>query len=241
MLQPDVELSPDRLIELGTAYWASRTLLSAVELDVFTVLADGPLPADDLRERLGLHDRAAADFLDALVALRLLHRDDDTYRNTPETDLYLDSAKATYLGGNMAFNGRTVFGRWASLTDALRTGINPTRTANADFFAQSYADPQTLTTFLYAMSALSAAPATALAERFPWEGRKTFCDLGSALGTVPVTLARRHTHTCAVWGSIFPRSVRCSKNSSPTTNSGPDCRFMPGTSSRTRFHPPRST
>ena len=194
MLQPDAELSPDRLLELGSAYWASRTLLSAVELGVFTVLADGPLPGEDLRERLGLDKRAAADFLDALVALRLLDREDGSYRNTPETDLYLDSAKATYVGGIMAFNGTTVFGPWASLTDALRTGINPTRTANADFFTQSYADPQSLTAFLYAMSALSAAPATALSDRFPWEGRQTFCDLGTALGLVPVTLARQHPH-----------------------------------------------
>jgi hypothetical protein len=213
MVQPDTELFPDRLLELGSAYWASRTLLSAVELDVFTVLADGPLPADDLRERLGLHDRAAADFLDALVALRLLDRDDDSYRNTPETDLYLDSAKSTYVGGNMAFNGRMVFGPWASLTDALRTGMNPTRTANAEFFAQSYADPQALTVFLHAMSALSAAPATALAERFPWEERQTFCDLGSALGMVPVTLARRHPHLRGVGfdlpqvGPVFDKFV----------------------------------
>lgn len=213
ILQPDAELSPDRLLELGSAYWASRTLLSAVELDVFTVLASGPLPGDDLRERLGLHDRAAADFLDALVALRLLDRDDASYRNTAETDLYLDSAKATYVGGIMAFNGRTVFGPWASLTDALRTGVNPTGTANAEFFAQSYTDPRALTTFLYAMSALSAAPAPALADHFQWAGRQTFCDLGCALGLVAVTLARSHPHLRGVGfdlpqvGPVFDRFV----------------------------------
>jgi len=240
MLQPDAELSPDRLLELGSAYWASRTLLSAVELGVFTVLADGPLPGEDLRERLGLDKRAAADFLDALVALRLLDREDGSYRNTPETDLYLDSAKATYVGGIMAFNGTTVFGPWASLTDALRTGINPTRTANADFFTQSYADPQSLTAFLYAMSALSAAPATALADRFPWEGRQTFCDLGTALGLVPVTLARQHPHLRGA-GFDLPQVRPVFDKFVADNELGSRLCFMPAISSRTRFHRPRST
>ena len=67
-------LAPDRLLQLGMAFWASKTLLSAVELGVFTQLASGPRDAAELSEALGLHPRAALDFLDALVALNLLDR-----------------------------------------------------------------------------------------------------------------------------------------------------------------------
>jgi O-methyltransferase domain/Dimerisation domain len=192
--QPNAIQSPNRLVELATAYWASRALLSAVEVGVFTALADGPLLGDELRERTRLHRRGSADFFDALVALGLLDRDDSTYRNTAETDLYLDSGKATYMGGMMEFHSKVSFHRWASLTDALRTGENPVDGSTEDFFRESYADPDELTSFLTAMSAYSAAPASALAKAFPWEGRHTFCDLGTAQGMVPVQLALRHPH-----------------------------------------------
>jgi len=51
------------------------------------------------------------------VALGLLDRDDDGYRNTAETDLYLDPAKPTYMGGMLEFHNTTVYQPWASLTE----------------------------------------------------------------------------------------------------------------------------
>src|SRR6185312_16378995 len=71
------EILPSRILQLAQAFMASKTLLSAVELDVFTALAEGPLDAEALRRRLGLHERSARDFLDALVALGMLERGAD--------------------------------------------------------------------------------------------------------------------------------------------------------------------
>ena len=93
------ELTSEKIMQLGLGFWGSKTLLSAIELAVFTELAKGPLDADALREKLGLHARSARDFFDALVALGMLQRDGDRYANTPETDLFLDKAKPFYLGG----------------------------------------------------------------------------------------------------------------------------------------------
>ena len=93
-------VSPEHILQTGLGFWASKTLLSAVELGVFTTLADGPLDGDALRARIGVHERSARDFFDALVALGMLTRGDDgRYANTPATDLYLDSRKPTYVGG----------------------------------------------------------------------------------------------------------------------------------------------
>src|SRR5262245_2926822 len=68
-------LTPDRILELGHSYRACRTLLSAVELGVFTVLAAGPLDRDTPSQRVGIHSPGARDFFDALVALGMLIRD----------------------------------------------------------------------------------------------------------------------------------------------------------------------
>jgi hypothetical protein len=87
-------------MEVGRAFRASKTLLSAVELNVFTVLAAGPLSLKTLGERVNLHPRGSHDFLDALVALGMLVRDDNgCYANSPEAALYLDRSKPTYVGG----------------------------------------------------------------------------------------------------------------------------------------------
>ena len=91
----DPNLSPASIIQLGVGFWGPKTLLSAVELGVFTALAQGPLDADSLRERLQLHPRAARDFFDALVALGMLERYENLYANTTETDYFLDRAKPT--------------------------------------------------------------------------------------------------------------------------------------------------
>jgi len=83
-------VTPEKIMQLGLGFWSSKTFLSAVELGLFTELATGPLSGDQLTERLQLHPRSARDFLDALVSLGMLEREDGLYRNTPDTDLFLD-------------------------------------------------------------------------------------------------------------------------------------------------------
>src|ERR1700736_4014331 len=89
-------LDPARILEVGMACWPSKTLLSAIELGVFTELANGPLSGDVLRQRIAIHERGARDFFDTLVALGMLERDGDTYTNAPDVDVFLDKAKPSY-------------------------------------------------------------------------------------------------------------------------------------------------
>ena len=91
--------TPEKIMHLGMAFWESKTVLSAVELEVFTILAKGPMDAPTLQTQLGLHERSARDFFDALVALGMLDRHDGLYSNTPDTDCFLDKAKPSYIGG----------------------------------------------------------------------------------------------------------------------------------------------
>jgi hypothetical protein len=65
-------LSLAQITELAQSFERAKVLLAAVELDLFTALADGPLDRDDLRKRIAIDERGARDFFDALVALGLL-------------------------------------------------------------------------------------------------------------------------------------------------------------------------
>ena len=69
------DILPDHILQIGFGFWASKTLLSAVELAVFSQLSERPKSGPELQETLGLHARATYDFLDTLVALGLLERD----------------------------------------------------------------------------------------------------------------------------------------------------------------------
>ena len=194
-------LSPQRLLQLGTGFWGPRTLLSAVELGVFSVLAKGALDEAQLRERLGLHPRAARDFFDALVALGPLQRSAGRYRNAPDANAFLDRAKPGYVGGLLEMAATRLYPFWGSLTEALRTGApqNEAKTGG-DFFGALYDDPERLRGFLAAMTGLSMGSARAIARKFPWKSYQTFVDVGCAQGCLPVQVALAHKH---VRGSGF--------------------------------------
>src|SRR5262245_59983426 len=113
---------PDAILQLGLAFWGSKALLSAVELGLFTTLADGPLTGETLTAKLGLQPRGTTDWLDALVSLGMLRRTGGHYANSPATDLFLDRAKPTYLGGMLEMAGARLYPFWGSLTEGLRTG-----------------------------------------------------------------------------------------------------------------------
>jgi hypothetical protein len=193
-------------MQIGMGFWASKTLLSAVELGVFSTLADAPADLSTLQGKLGLHPRSARDFLDGLVALNLLERENGIYRNTAETDLFLDRAKPSYIGGILEMANARLYRFWGSLTEALRTGElqNEGKGGGEDIFAALYADPQKLRGFLAAMSGVSAGAAHAIAAGFPWKDYKSFMDLGSAQGMVPATLASAHPHLTGIGFDLPP-------------------------------------
>jgi hypothetical protein len=181
--------APDAIMQLTRAYAGSKALVSAVELELFTTLADGPLTGEALRAKLGLQSRGATDWLDALVSLGMLDRDGDLYANTAATDLYLDRAKPTYVGG-MVVGMAADTSHWDSLTAALRTG-RPQIEGDQDYLGQ-YHDPALFTEFMHQMTGLSMGAAQAIAEQFPWQRYRTVIDIGAAEGCVPVQLALRH-------------------------------------------------
>jgi hypothetical protein len=188
--------TPEQILSLGLAFWGSKTLLSAVEIGLFSELAKGPLYLRTLSERLMLHSRSARDFLDALVALGMLERDGDQYANTPETDLFLDRKKPSYIGGILEMANARLYPFWGSLTEALRSGQlqNEAKVGEEDFFAAIYADPGRLKGFMEAMTGISLGAAIAIANEFSWDRYETFVDVGTAQGGLPVQVALAHDH-----------------------------------------------
>jgi SAM-dependent methyltransferase len=183
-------------MEVGLGFWSSKALLSAVEIGVFTELAQQPANLASLRPRLGLHPRSACDFLDALVAMGLLERQGGVYRNTPATDLFLDKRKPSYIGGLLEMANNRLYQHWSHLTEALRSGEiqNEAKHGGEDFFGAMYADPRRLREFLRAMSGISRGANICIAQRFPWGQYHSFVDVGTAQGDLAVQIAKANPH-----------------------------------------------
>lgn len=188
--------TPDSILKLGTAFWASKTLLSAVELELFTHLAAQPGRVADIQRALGLHPRSARDFLDALVALGMLQRENGVYSNTAETGLFLDKKKPSYVGGILEMANARLYPFWAGLTDGLKTGHpqNEIKRGEDNFFEVLYSDPARLRQFLQAMTGVSRGANLAIARNFPWAKYRTFVDAGTAQGDLAAQVAIANPH-----------------------------------------------
>ena len=188
--------NPERILQTGLAFWASKVLLSAIEIGLFTELSRGPESFESIRGRLGLHPRSARDFLDSLVALGFLVRTGDRYANTPDTDLFLDRKKPSYVGGVLEMANHRLYPFWGHLTEALRTGLpqNEVKSGGSGLFETLYADPGRLKQFLAAMTGISHGANMTIARVFPWKNYKTFVDVGTAQGDLAAQIALANAH-----------------------------------------------
>jgi precorrin-6B methylase 2 len=184
-------------------FWASKSLLSAIEIGLFTTLGGDEVSAAELGERLGLHPRAGTDFLDALVSLGFLDRigsgHEARYRNTAETGLFLDKHSHAYIGGMLEMANTRLYGFWGNLTEALRTGRpqNESKTGG-DFFAELYTDEGRLGAFLAGMQGLQYGNHAAFLEKVDLSGVETFCDVGGANGALCAMVAARYPNLRAI-------------------------------------------
>jgi hypothetical protein len=228
-VQPQSTPTPDHILHLGFGFMASKVLLSAVELGLFSELASAPLDADAIGQRLGLHPRGLRDFLDALVALGMLARNDGLYSNTPETALFLDRAKPAYIGGILEMLNGRLYTFYGSLTEALKTGQpqNESKRGGGNIFDQLYGDPARLRQFLGAMTGFSLGSGRAIATKFPWNDYRTFADVGCAQGGCPAQIALAHPHLNGV-GFDLPQVQPIFEEYAASFGLSSRLRFQPG-------------
>ena len=199
-------LSPARLLQVGTGFWPAQVLLSAVALDLFTMIGDRALTAAELGDALKLHERGRRDFFDALVALKFLERDGNgasaRYRNGAETATFLDKSKPSYIGGILEMAQARLYPFWSDLKTALLTGQpqNEIKHSGKPMFEELYAEPERLEQFMRAMTGASRGNFQVFVDTFDFSPFKTCCDIGGATGLLAGMIAEAHPHlSCATF------------------------------------------
>jgi precorrin-6B methylase 2 len=193
-------VDPSHIMNVGMGFWASKILLTAVKLELFTKLASRPLTAKEIKYEICLNERGLYDFLDSLVALGFLQKNGNkstaVYSNSADTALFLDKNKLSYMGGLLEMANNRLYGFWNYLEDALRTGIpqNEIRTGRATLFEEIYSDVDKTREFVNAMGGIQTGNFVTFARKFDFTGYNTLCDIGGAGALLSAHVVTHNPH-----------------------------------------------
>jgi SAM-dependent methyltransferase len=169
--------SPDALLALARGFQESRVLLTGAELDLFTVLSKEALTAEVIAARLGADLRALKIELNALAAMDLLVKADDTYRTSPDASCL--SADAPDSIHPMLLHAATLWHRWSNLT----------RTVGGTTLPEHPAEEATRA-FIGAMHVVSAPRAEGMVTAVGVGSARRLLDVGGGPGTYTAAFLR---------------------------------------------------
>jgi len=181
---------PD-LLQLASAYWKTCTLHAAVQLDLFTPLAAGPMTTAELAQRLPADPRGLAMLLNALVAMELLEKQENRYAATPFSAEHLSKDSPRYMGHIIMHHHHLVEG-WSRLGEAVRTGRPVRRRSSHD------ADGAERESFLLGMYNLASLLAPRIAAALDLRGRRRLLDLAGGPGTYAIHFCQHNPELTAV-------------------------------------------
>ncbi len=171
--------SPEKILRLARDFMESRILLSGAELNVFTVLSEGPLTAKEVSSRIGADLRALVILLDALAAMGLLIKKGETYR--------CDAALAPLLSKGhprsvlpMVLHAAHLWRRWSRLTDVVQ-GKDESGSA-----ARPSRGTDEMKAFIGAMHVVALPLAGEIVDAVNPGPSKALLDVGGASGTYTI-------------------------------------------------------
>lgn len=194
--------NPDNIMKIGSGFWASKILLSAVKFEIFTVLAEKKvMSAQEIKHEFGFKCsiRHVYDYLDTLTALGLLDREGlletAKYSNNKDTDVFLDKNKPSYIGGILNMLNNRLYGFWGNLENALLTGTPQNEVKSGeDPFEAIYSDPNRLKEFIDAMSGIQMGNFVAFGQNFDFSTSNTLLDVGGSAGLLSIMVAKFQAH-----------------------------------------------
>ena len=207
-----------QLLELSGGYWNACALHAGVQLELFTLLNDRPLPIAELARSSGCDPRSLAMLVEVLAAMGLLEAGPDGYANSPAAAQWLSRQSPAYQG-HIIRHHHHLMESWARLPEAVRSG-KPLENSS------HIADEEEREAFLMGMFNLASNLAPHVARQLGLEGRRRLLDLGGGPGTYAIHFCQANPQLMA---TVFDL---------PTTRSFAErtiARF--GLSSRIRFTP----
>ena len=198
------DTAPTPIMQMATGFWVSKTLMTAVELEVFTKISSflndknvGSISLEEFQDIIGIRDsRPAEAFTTALVSLGLLKvnknaKGEKTFGNSQLSSLFLDKSKSTYIGDVITFFDEREYKSWDKLSEALKTNKPVNKDQGGDIEsifdrAKSNQEVEQIQKFTRAMYGISVGPAMALAKRVDFSKYKRIMDIGGGSGVYAI-------------------------------------------------------
>jgi SAM-dependent methyltransferase len=188
-------VDPEPILRLAFGFMATKHLFAANELGLFEALADSPTTIDGLAPRTGLTRRATRISADAMVALGLLQRDGDTYRNSEAAAVFLSGRGPADLRPLLRFWDKISYPAWINLAEALARGPS-TEIFDLNEQLQEVASA--------GIEAILAGPTAVLPRTLDCSGHQRLLDIGGGTGSWSIAMARAYPHLEA---TVFERST----------------------------------
>lgn len=182
------DLDPD-YIDIGRhiiAYRSAKILLTAARLDLFTVLGPRARTLKEVCAALKIKARPTEIFLDALVALGFLRKNNGAYGDTPRASRFLVRGKPDYCGPILKFQDM-LWPAWGELEQVLRRG-SP-RKGLGHWMKRS---PGFTKEYIHCMIRISQQPAREVAELLVRPQDERLLDVGAGPGTFSLAMLERN-------------------------------------------------
>ncbi len=183
--------TPADLLKMSGDYWGACALHAGVKLDVFTPLAEKPLTPGELADRIQVDCRALTLLLNALVALALLEKRNDSYSVTPFTAEFLCRTSPGYLG-YIILHHHNLMPSWSRLDQAVKRGTPDQKRLLMGN------DPVVRENFELGMFNLAMQIGPRVAAGIELSGRRRLLDLGGGPGTYAVHFCQNNPGLTAV-------------------------------------------
>ncbi|MCP4132839.1 MAG: SAM-dependent methyltransferase [bacterium] len=218
-----MEWNRGTLLQQSGSYWQTCALHSAVKLDIFTTIGENSLTAKELAEQTGLNLRGLTMLLNALTAMSLLIKKDDTYANTPESKTFLSKNSSEYIGFIMTHH-HFLMESWQKLDQGIKTGA-PVRTRPAS--GETREDEQKRESFLMGMFNMASGQAPEIVAQIDLSSKRRLLDLGGGPGTYAIRFCEENPDlTAAVFD--LPTSRPFAEKTIKKFNLEDRVEFIPG-------------
>jgi acetylserotonin N-methyltransferase len=188
-------VDPAPVLELIMAFRRSKTMFTAVSMEVFDRLERGAANAATLAGELGAADGALERLLDACVGLGLLKKEGAVYSNLPVATAYLTRSSPHTLVGYILYSNQALYPLWGNLESALREGTHrweQTFGGEGPIFNHFFRTEEAQRDFLSGMHGFGLLSSPAVVAAFDLSRFHRLVDLGGATGHLAITACARY-------------------------------------------------
>ena len=198
------DLSLAEIFQLGY-YWETKILLTAIKLDLFSALDHCIASSVKLAHRLTLNEKSLRLLLNALVAMRVLTKQEEHFANTRVAQKHLVKSSADYVGHLLILHD-SEWSNWGSLEETIRTGVSPVRQHVFE------TNPEMGAHVLAVLDRIGRGSGVSLAQSLELDNVEHVVDLGGGAGTNAIAFCQEYSHLKATVFDL-PQTLRVTEHS----------------------------